>query len=214
MRPPESWQRAPATVLIAAVTAAAWAAMWIGGYTQAAALLLGFLPDRLSEGTAAARVATALLNPLTATLVHAGFAHLFMNLIIHVYCGRSVEAILGSRALLLIYAVGAYAAAGAQFAAGPHVALPMVGASGAISAVIGAYAMLFGRNRVNVASAVAATFLNALWMIAAWALLQYAVGSLFLTTMNVDIAIAAHVGGFVAGLVLARPLLLWKWRHA
>ncbi|HEY0413207.1 MAG TPA: rhomboid family intramembrane serine protease [Allosphingosinicella sp.] len=213
MRPPESWNRAPATVVIAVMTAAAWLVAWTGGLDQAG-LWIGFTPAHVTSGPLAMRIFAAAASPLTATLVHAGFLHLFFNLIIHLYCGRSVETIVGSRALVLLYVLGAYAAAGAQFVADPGETVPMVGASGAISAIIGAYAMLFGRNRVKVANATAATLINALWVIVAWAAIQYLLGSMFRSAMNLNIAIAAHVGGFVAGLALARPLLLWRWRGA
>ncbi len=52
----------------------------------------------------------------------------------------------------------------------------MIGASGAISAVLGAYAMLFGRNKVKVASPTLALWLNALWLMAAWVVLQICLG--------------------------------------
>jgi membrane associated rhomboid family serine protease len=124
-----------------------------------------------------------------------------------------VEAIIGPRLFLLLYVVGAYAAVAAQYAAGPHVTAPMVGASGAISAVIGAYAILFGRNRVAVANPRLAVALNALWLAVAWVAIQYLIG-LMLSLDGIDVAVAAHVGGFLAGLALAKPLFLWHWRKA
>jgi membrane associated rhomboid family serine protease len=89
----------------------------------------------------------------------------------------------------------------------------MVGASGAISAVLGAFGLLFGRNKVKVASPGLASLLHALWLAAAWIGLQILIGLTF-ETSGLRIAIAAHIGGFLAGLALARPLLLLKWRGA
>ena len=89
----------------------------------------------------------------------------------------------------------------------------MVGASGAISAVIGAYSMLFGRNRVSVANPQLALWLNALWLVVAWVLLQLLVGITF-ETAGARIAVAAHVGGFLIGLALAKPLLILRYRGA
>ena len=66
--------------------------------------------------------------------------------------------------MLILYGVGAYAAAGAQYLAGPNDMMPMIGASGAISAVLGAYAMLFGRNRVKIANPKLALYVNAAWL--------------------------------------------------
>ncbi|MDB5672550.1 MAG: rhomboid family intrarane serine protease, partial [Alphaproteobacteria bacterium] len=109
--------------------------------------------------------------------------------------------------------VGAYVGAGAQYLIDPHSAVPMIGASGAISAVLGAYAMLFGKNRVKVANPTLALWLHVLWLAAAWIGLQLLVGFAF-TPGGEGIAVAAHIGGFIAGLALAKPLLLLKWRGA
>ncbi|MGA9582840.1 MAG: rhomboid family intramembrane serine protease, partial [Allosphingosinicella sp.] len=155
----------------------------------------------------------ALLTPLTATLVHSGFVHLLFNLIILLFCGRSVERVVGGQGIVILYLVGAYAAAAAQYAVGPAEMVPMVGASGAISAVLGAFALLFGRNKVKVASPGLASLLHALWLAAAWIGLQLMIGLTFETT-GLRIAIAAHIGGFLVGLALARPLLLLRWRGA
>jgi membrane associated rhomboid family serine protease len=109
--------------------------------------------------------------------------------------------------------VGAYAAAAAQFAANPFDISPMIGASGAISAVFGAYAMLFGRPRGFTAHPRIAMLLNILWLAAAWIALQMLM--FYATTgAGLAIAIAAHIGGFIAGLLLARPLLLFRYRKA
>jgi membrane associated rhomboid family serine protease len=121
--------------------------------------------------------------------------------------------VLGRFGILILYLVGAYAAAAAQYAVDPGSVAPMVGASGAISAWLGAFALLFGRNKVRVAHPGLATWLNALWLGAAWIVLQLLVGLTFETT-GLSIAIFAHIGGFLAGLALARPLLLLKWRGA
>ena len=213
MRPPESWQRAPFTVAIAIVTAASWLLVSLLGWSDQAALWGGFIPARVSQAGDAAALLPVLLTPLSATLLHAGLLHLGLNLVVHLWCGRSIEAILGSPALLVLYVVGAYSAAAAQYFAGPETVDPMIGASGAISAVIGAYAILFGRNRVRLGNAALATLVNALWVAAAWIGLQLLIGYA-LGTMGTQLAVAAHIGGFLAGLVLAKPLLLWKWRKA
>jgi membrane associated rhomboid family serine protease len=212
MRPPENWQKARVTLIIAAVTAIAWVLVAYFRLGNEAALGAGFIPLHVSGGGGEALTA-ALLKPLTATLVHAGAMHLVFNLLMHLFCGRSVETIIGGRQFVILYIAGAYAAAAAQFLVGPTDATPMVGASGAISAVIGAYSMMFGRNRVKVANPTIALWLNALWLAAAWVVLQIIVGFTF-DTINAKIAVAAHIGGFLAGLLLAKPLLLLRYRGA
>lgn len=213
MRPPESWGRARVTLGIAAFTAAAWLLAATLGVGDVAAVWGGFIPARVGGLDGDGALAPVFLTPLTATLVHAGFVHLAFNLIIHLFCGRAVENIVGGPALLALYIAGAYASAAAQYAVNVDDLTPMIGASGAISAVLGAYAMLFGRNRVQIANPAIALWVNALWLAAAWVGLQLLVGLTF-ETGGARIAIAAHIGGFLAGLALAKPLLMLRYRKA
>ena len=216
MRPPESWRRARATLGIAAVAAAAWAIAALFGLEAEAAMRGGFIPARASVPTDFA-AAPFLLTPLTATLVHAGIIHVAFNLLILLFCGRAVENILGPAALVILFVTGAYAAAAAQYLVGPVEVTPMVGASGAISAIIGAYAILFGRNRVKVEHPTLALWLNALWLAVAWVVLQLLVGFTFYgggSGEGIQIAFAAHIGGFLPGLLLAKPLLAFRFRRA
>lgn len=219
MRPPEDWRRARVTLAIAAVTAAAWLAQSLFGLTNLAAIAGGFIPLRVGGVPGDEGFVPVVLTPLTATLVHAGFVHLAFNLLMHLFCGRSVETIIGGRQLLILYIVGAYAAAAAHYLSDPLQPGPMVGASGAISAILGAYAILFGRNRVRVANSAIAFWLNALWLAAAWIVLQLIVGFVTGTlggssAIGAHIAVAAHIGGFLAGLALTKPLLLLRYRKA
>ena len=91
--------------------------------------------------------------------------------------------------------------------------VPMIGASGAISAVIGAFALSFGRARMITKSPVANRWINAAWLMVAWVVLQVMMGWLA-GGQGFLLATPAHVGGFAAGLLLQRPLLLWRYRQA
>ena len=214
MRLPDNWKNARVTLAIAVVTAAAWLVVALFGLDEWAAIGGGFLPARLAYGGDEG-LAPFGLTPLTATLLHGGAVHLFFNLLILVFCGRPVESVLGPLGLAILYVVGAYAAAAAQYAMDPLSPVPMIGASGAVSAVVGAYAMLFGRNKVKIANARLALWLNALWLMAAWVVLQVIVGvGLSAAAGGIQVAVAAHVGGFLAGLLLAYPLLLFRYRKA
>jgi membrane associated rhomboid family serine protease len=214
LRPPENWRAAPVTLWVAGIIAAAWLIASTIGMAEHATIWGGFIPARLSGPVQAeTALAPAFLTPLTATLVHSGFAHLAFNLLILLFCGRSVESLLGSRSFILLFLIGAYAAAAAQYVVDPAETIPMVGASGAISAVLGAYAILFGKNRVKVAHPTLALWLHVLWLAAAWIGLQLLVGLTF-ETGGARIAVAAHIGGFLVGLALARPLLLFRYRTA
>lgn len=202
-----------ATAWIAAVTAIFWLVPTVLGFNDAAAVALGFIPDRLNGTPVPGPAVPAFLTPLTATLVHAGLIHLGMNMLILMWCGSQVERILGARALVFLYVVSAYTAAMLQWAVDPHSQVPMVGASGAISGVIGAFALSFGQQKQIVRSHALNRALNALWLLAAWIVLQLMTGFLA-GTQGVLVATPAHVGGFLSGLLLQRPLLMWRWRKA
>jgi membrane associated rhomboid family serine protease len=210
---------ARATFAIGAVTALAWAIAAAAGQTAQVAVLAGFIPARFSIGVAMPPGAVpALLTPLTATLIHAGLLHLGFNLLIFLFCGRMVEASIGPACFVLLYLVGAYAAAGGQYLFDPQSMTPMVGASGAGSAVIGAYALLYSRRRIRNWGPIPGQILQVLWLAATWIALQALIGLSSFGVPGVPlggtIAVAAHVGGFLAGLALARPLLLFRYRSA
>lgn len=202
-----------ATVAITALTALAWLIASVTGASNQAALTLGSIPARLSGADVPWAALPAWLTPLSATLVHSGPIHLGFNLLILVWCGQAVERILGWPSLVALYVAGAYAAAGAQWLADPLGVVPMVGASGAISAVIGAYSLSFGRPRQFTKSQRINRWINAIWLMAAWVVLQMMIGWLA-GGQGYLLATPAHIGGFAAGLLLQRPLLLWRYRRA
>ena len=202
-----------ATNVIALVTALAWVIAAALGKSEEAALVMGFIPARLGGLVLPFPTVPAFFTPLTATLVHAGLIHLGFNLLVFVWCGIQVERVLGKTGLIVLYLVGAYAAAAAQWAVDPTGAVPMVGASGAISAVIGAFALSFGRARPITRSSVVNRWINAIWLMVAWVVLQLMMGWLA-GAQGYLLATPAHVGGFAVGLLLQRPLLLWRYRKA
>jgi membrane associated rhomboid family serine protease len=106
-------------------------------------------PDLLDHAGLPFGAVPVILTPLTSALLHGGWIHLGFNMLMLLFCGRQVEQVLGPRLILPLYLVGAYAAAAGQWALGPDLAVPMIGASGAISAMIGAYALLFGSREVK-----------------------------------------------------------------
>jgi membrane associated rhomboid family serine protease len=211
-------QRFPrtATNIIVAVTAVAFLIAYLSGQNDAAAYVLGFIPARLS-GLALpfpwANAVPVALTPLTATLAHSNWIHIGFNLLILAFCGMQVERVLGAVGFIVLYVVGAYAAAAAQYFLSPHTMVPVIGASGAISAVIGAYALSFGRAKAFTRNFKLNRWINVAWLMVAWVVLQEMMGWLG-NQQGVLLATGAHVGGFAAGLLLQRPLLLWRYRHA
>ena len=202
-----------ATNIIAAVTALAWLVAAVIGQSQQAAFSIGFIPARLSGAAVPWPAVPAILTPLTATFAHAGLIHLAFNLLVFVWCGMAVERVLGKTGLVVLYLIGAYAAALAQWALDPSGIVPMVGASGAISAVMGAFALSFGRAKAFTNNLRVNRWINVLWLLAAWVVLQVMMGWLA-GGQGYLLATPAHVGGFAAGLLLQRPLLLWRYRNA
>ena len=202
-----------ATVAITALTVMAWILTVAAGQSDNATLAMGFIPARFSGLPVPWPALPAFLTPLSATLVHSGFIHLGFNMLILVWCGTNVERVLGGFGVLALYFVGAFAAALAQWGVDPYSTVPMVGASGAISAVIGAFALSFGRPKRFTSSVTANRWINALWLMVAWVVLQLMMGWLA-GAQGYLLATPAHVGGFAAGLLLQRPLLLWRYRNA
>lgn len=199
-----------ATVALVTGTVVAWGIVASAGLDAQAAMRAGFIPARWT-GMGLEGALPAALTPLSATLVHAGLLHLAFNMLMLGFCGRFVEASVRIRGVMVLYVAGAYAAAAAQWLATPFSMNPMVGASGAISAIVAAYALLYGERRSRIRTRWLAEIVHTVWLAAAWIVLQLMVGLLTAGTER-PIAIYAHVGGFLAGLILARPLLRWSFR--
>jgi len=216
--------RGPATNALAAITLLAFLPVQLLGLTDQAALLAGFIPERVHALTAQGLSLGVpwlplWLTPLSATLVHAGWMHLGFNLLMLIFCGRFVEQLLGQARTVTIYIVGAYAAALGQWvmsaiSTDAHEALiPMIGASGAISALLGTYALIYSQRGVKPIGPIPAHVVRILWLAAGWTVLQLmiALAGGFDSFFG-GVAIGAHIGGFIAGLLLARPLLARRFR--
>jgi membrane associated rhomboid family serine protease len=173
----------------------------------------GTIPAELS---AAARAGDWLSEPvldvLTSMFIHAGWLHLLGNLLFLWIFANNVEDRLGRVLFLAFYLGGGVAAVVAQTLIDPTSEIPMIGASGAISATLGAYAVLFPGARIQ--SLVFLGFfyqlvaVPAVLVLGVWFLLQVVdgVGSLG-GAAGVDdgVAFFAHIGGFVAGALCALP---------
>ncbi len=174
----------------------------------------GFVPFMATAGQWLTLPVPTLLTPLTAAFVHSGLMHLALNMLMFLICGKPLEAALGWRAMAVLYVIGAYVAAAVEWAFDPYSLVPMVGASGAISAVIGAYALVFSEQKVKAIGPVPGYFVRVLWLLAAWTLIQFLFGVAFGLSDGMSLAVGAHIGGFLAGLVLVRPLLRWRYHGA
>ena len=202
-----------ATGVIALVTAAITLLVFAVVDADTAALSGGFIPARFSGLLHLTPAVPALLTPFSAALLHGSFVHLALNMLMLVFVGSQVERILGAAPTMALYVFGALVAALAQWAVDPTSGTPMVGASGAISALFGTYAMLAARPKPVFKSAHANRALHAAWLLAAWIVIQWMTAALA-GGEGMMLATPAHIGGFVAGLVMQRPLLLWRYRGA
>jgi membrane associated rhomboid family serine protease len=201
-----------ATLSLAAVTAAVSLAVMVAGLDVDAAARAGFIPARFG-GFEVAGAIPAWLTPFSATLLHGGMLHLVVNLVMLVFVGLQVERVLGARETLFVYVVGAVAAALAQWGWDPSGTNPMIGASGAISGLFGTYALLFGGPKRVTGKRGLDRSIHAAWLLVAWVAIQWMSAQLA-GEEGLMLATPAHIGGFIAGLLLERPMLLWKYRKA
>lgn len=193
------------TTRVIIVTAVAWLLVTTLGQERWAYGFGGFIPLRFEDGFSMSGALPAILTPLSTTLLHADLMHLAFNMLLMFVCGKGVEQALGGRGLIGLYIVGAYVAAAGHYLFNADSAAPMIGASGAVSAIIGAYALLYSKPRNGVGG-----WRHLAALAGAWIAIQLLIG---LTTYGslAPVAIMAHIFGFGTGLLMARPLLLWRY---
>jgi membrane associated rhomboid family serine protease len=160
-----------------------------------------FIPARFSHDPPGDAVTL-----FSAMFMHGGWMHLGGNMLYLWIFGDNVEDRFGSVRFLLFYLAAGLVATFAQYAVNPASAIPNVGASGAIAGVLGAYLLMFPKARVNVLLGRQVVAMPAFIVLGLWVALQLVsgVGSIADTaqTEQGGVAYMAHVGGFLAGLIL------------
>ena len=143
---------------------------------------------------------------LTSMFLHGGWAHVFGNMLYLWIFGDNLEHTLGRARYLVFYLACGLAAGLAHILASGASRVPSVGASGAISGILGGYLLLFPHNRVRVLMGYYVTAVPAYLMLGMWILLQFVsgFGEVARTEETGGVAYMAHIGGFVAGLVLVK----------
>lgn len=164
------------------------------------AALFGKLPP-----TAEFMSIPSALTVLTSMFLHGGWMHLIGNMLYLWIFGNNVEDAMGHWRFIVFYLVCGSAAAFAQALMAPTSTIPMIGASGAISGVLGAYLLLYPRARVLVL--IPLGFYTRLFHLPAMLVLGFWFVLQLLNTMLADsnqpgVAFGAHAGGFVAGMLL------------
>jgi membrane associated rhomboid family serine protease len=158
-----------------------------------------FIPSRFL-----ANPAGDFLTLFTAMFMHAGWVHLGGNMLYLWIFGDNVEDRFGHIPFLIFYLVCGLAATFAQLAFNMGSNVPNLGASGAVAGVLGAYILMFPKQKVKVLIGRATTQVSALIVIGLWIVLQFfsGIGSIADTTDTGGVAYMAHIGGFIAGFVL------------
>jgi len=140
----------------------------------------------------------------SAMFMHAGWMHLFGNMLFLWIFGDNVEDQLGHVQFLIFYLLAGLAATFAQYALSPESSVPNIGASGAIAGVLGAYILMFPQGRVNVLLGRQIVPMPAFAVLGLWIVFQLIseVGAIGNADVG-GVAYMAHIGGFVAGLAMA-----------
>ncbi len=150
-----------------------------------------------------------LLTPLLSLFLHGSWMHLLGNMLYFWVFGNNIEDSMGSGRFLVFYLICGVAAAAAHIIVQPGSPVPTVGASGAISGIMGAYLILYPNVRVRMYFPPIFLFRIRAWLVLIWwFLLQLLSGVPELTTMrpgvSSGVAFWAHVGGFIAGIALVK----------
>jgi len=147
---------------------------------------------------------------LTAMFMHAGWLHILGNMVFLWAFGPEIEDAMGRVRYLTFYLVGGVVAMLAQVAGSPSSTIPCLGASGAIAAVMGAFLVMYPRDRIRslliILIFVRVTYIPAVLLIGVWFLIQLLDVGAVATVQTGGVAYLAHVGGFLFGVVTAR---LW-----
>jgi len=150
----------------------------------------------------------------TSMFLHGGWMHLGGNMLYLWIFGDNVERAMGSARYVAFYIVCGLAAGLAHIAFSSGSSVPSIGASGAISGVLGGYLLLFPQNRVRVLTRGGIASVPAVYVLGFWIVIQLisGFGSIAQTSETGGVAYMAHIGGFVAGLALVKVFAAGRQR--
>lgn len=159
----------------------------------------GAIPQEIIQGK-------DMYTLLSCMFLHGGWMHLIGNMLFLWVFADNIEAVVGTFNFMIFYIIGGVAASAIHIFFNPYSEVPMVGASGAISAVMGAYLIMFPSSRIKVLILIFFTtaYVPALFFLGIWIVQQLVagVGSLNPTTAeSAGVAWWAHIGGFIFGVV-------------
>lgn len=177
----------------------------------------GLVPEKVISSASGSGIYERLYPFLSSMFLHGGWLHLIGNMLFLYIFGDNVEGRMGHFKYLVFYIVCGLAAAVFQFITNIHSEIPMVGASGAISGVLGAYIVFFPRSRiltlVPIFFFIQLIHVPAAVFIFIWFIIQFLSGVSTLGTPaeTGGVAFWAHIGGFVAGLILGRHFVKGRY---
>ena len=150
-------------------------------------------------------------NFISSMFMHGDIMHIFGNMMFLFIFGDNLEDLLGHIRYIVFYLICGFAAAAAQILMGPDSIIPMLGASGAISGVLGGYLLLFPNKPVKAIIFNFFTTVPAFVALGIWIVYQLVIG--YLTPAGTGgVAYAAHIGGFFAGLALIKIFAIGRER--
>ena len=166
--------------------------------------MFGFVPNSFN-----------MISIISSMFIHGGFGHILSNMWFLYIFGDNVESILGHVKFLVFYFLCGFGAAFAQYITDPSSSIPMVGASGAIAGVLGAYMISFPRAKVHVFAFIiifiTTLVVPAQLVLGLWFLIQLSSG---LNSLGIDtnggVAWFAHIGGFIVGIGAIKTVQNYK----
>jgi membrane associated rhomboid family serine protease len=207
------------TIGVIAINVAVFAyQLSLGAAGQAFVYTFGAIPIALFGGESVSPIPPTV-TLFTAMFLHGGIMHVGGNMLYLWIFGNNIEDVMGHGRFVVFYLLCGVAASYAHALSAPASVMPMIGASGAISGVLGAYLLLFPRARVLTLIPLGfytrMVYVPAAWVLGFWIVIQFLNGTLSLGGRGGGVAWFAHVGGFLAGMLLIRLFVRWRPpRHA
>jgi membrane associated rhomboid family serine protease len=187
------------TMLIVLANAVVFACEIVGG--DAFVTQWSLIPTQFATGH-------HLITILTGNFLHAGWSHIIGNMVFLWAFGPEIEDTMGRARYLVFYVLGGVVASLVQVVANPHSTVPNLGASGAIAAVMGAFAVMYPWDRIKTLLFffvfVRVRFLPAVVLIGVWFVTQLVNVGTVAHVETGGVAYAAHIGGFLFGVLTAR----------
>lgn len=204
-----TWRFPVVTVAFIAINVAVFAfelALLASGVLPQTVYAMGVIPFEVTHNFGPA----VAISFFTSMFMHGGFIHIAGNMLYLWIFGNNVEDIMGRGRFVVFYLLCGLVASAAQVLAAPNSAIPSIGASGAIAGVLGAYLVLFPRAQVETLLTlgyfIRLTRVPALLVLGFWFVIQLFSGlAAFGVAQMGGVAWFAHIGGFVAGLLLVKP---------